>query len=54
MDGELDQQGPAQLAPGSDSMEPRRIPRRTERAIKDGEQAELEAGGLSGGGGEQQ
>lgn len=54
LDGELDQQGPAQLAPGSDSMEPRRIPRPTERAIKDGEQAELEAGGLSGGGGEQQ
>lgn len=42
LDGDLDQQGPADLAPGSSSLEPRRIPRKTERAIAEDEQAELE------------
>lgn|GEM_PF-657447 len=50
LDGELDQQGPAELAPGSGSMEPRRIPRRTERAIEQDESDEQAAGVGSGNG----
>ena len=49
LDGEVDQQGPAELAPGSGSMEPRRIPRRTERAIEKEEQASGAAAENSGG-----
>ena len=52
--GELDQLGPAQLAPGSDSLEPRRVPRRTERAIKNDEESEGASGANAESGGEQQ
>ena len=48
LDGDLGQQGPAELAPGSGTFEARRIPRRTERAIAEDEKKELE-GGESGG-----
>lgn len=51
LDGDVDQQGPAELAPGSGSMEPRRIPRRTERAI---EQDERSSGAGTESGGDQQ
>ncbi len=48
LDGDLDQLGPAELAPGSGSPEPRRVPRRTERAIKDDEESERASGSNSG------
>lgn len=54
LDGEVDQQGPAELAPGSGSMEPRRIPRRTERAIEQDEKDERASGAGTENGGDQQ
>lgn len=54
LDGEVDQQGPAELAPGSGSMEPRRIPRRTERAIEQDEKEEQASGAATENSGGQQ
>lgn len=54
LDGEVDQQGPAELAPGSGSMEPRRIPRRTERAIEQDEKEEQASGAAAENSGGQQ
>lgn len=54
LDGEVDQQGPAELAPGSGSMEPRRIPRRTERAIEQDEKEEKASGAATENSGGQQ
>ena len=40
----FDVQGPAQLAPGSDEIAPRRTPRKTEKAIEDDEKKEAATG----------
>ena len=54
LDGGVEQQGPAELAPGSGSMEPRRIPRKTERAIEQGEKDEKSSGIATENSGDQQ